>query len=210
VPKMPFGYYSEFPEEVRPIFQSLCEDLASANSKWHLYLDLFSREEDVAILNEAASGAFQIIEESLRSDMIMAFCRLCDPERSCGYENISLEKLAEDFKHVDGLQRLLDDFQASCEPVVAHRNKRIAHNDLKATLQPHDEPLPSVSPQIINAILEAAAKMMNHILGVYLDVEIAFEQTITFGTGKHLIQCLKYAQKYFEEKEGRAPRKDKP
>jgi hypothetical protein len=201
--KQVFGYFPEIPEEeLRSIVQLLCQDLASLNAKWHLYLDLFAEKEDVAVLNNTAMGAFQIIEESLRSDMAISIGRLCDPPELWGHQNLSLQKLAEQAKHIQGLVQLLDNFLTISKPVRDYRNKRIAHNDLKANLEPHDNPLPNITRKTIDDILKIGNEILNHILKFYkTETAIDFESTIVFGSGNKLIKWLKRAWRIYEEEQ---------
>ncbi len=43
----PFGYAQELPEDIRKVFQDLCQDIASLHSKWKFYLDLFSDHDTI-------------------------------------------------------------------------------------------------------------------------------------------------------------------
>jgi len=90
-----FGYDIRLPENIREVFMWLCQDVTSLQSKWSLYLKLFSNQEDTMLLSELALGFFQVIEESLRNDITMAICRLSDPPKSMGKDNLSLKTLVE-------------------------------------------------------------------------------------------------------------------
>jgi len=190
----PFGYAPELPEDVRPVFQNLCQDLASLHGKWRFYLELFSDRDTVGLLNNVAMASFQMLEESLRSDITMSICRLCDPAKSCGQNNLSINVLVEKFSKVPGLSQLWDDFQRQCEPVRQYRNKRIGHNDLSAALQPHDNPLPNVTRPTIDSILSEATKLVNQVyrFHTHTNGELCFEP-FDSGGGKDLVFWLKSA-----------------
>ncbi|MDD1776843.1 MAG: hypothetical protein LUQ65_01650 [Candidatus Helarchaeota archaeon] len=196
-----FGFCPSLPEDIQPIFQNLCEDLASLFDKWHLYLDLFSQEETVALLNNSAMASFQVIEESLRSDITMSICRFCDRQKLSGKENLSIRILDDKLGHIPGLGTLLNDFLSICDPVIQYRNKRIGHNDLKIALKPHDNPLPSITRATINKILKAAADLMNHTLGFYENAEIGFDLDVSLGGGKDLVNWLRSAWEHYKEEQ---------
>lgn len=185
-----FGYTAELPEDMRPVFQDLCEDVASLHGKWRLYLELFSDRDTVDLLNDVAMASFQMFEESLRCDITMSICRLSDPLQSCGQDNLSIKILVERFAKVQGLAQLWNDFRRCCQPVREYRNKRVGHNDLDAALQPHDNPLPNVTRPTIDAILSAATKLVNHVYGFHTERELLFEPFDT-GGGKDLVSRLK-------------------
>jgi hypothetical protein len=186
-----FGYVPELPDDVRPIYQNLCGDLVSLHSKWHLYLDLFSDAETIELLNDAGPATFQMIEESLRSDIIMSIGRLHDPaESGKDRENLSFAVLVKHLPADQVLSQLLGDFKTSCKPIEKHRNKRVAHNDLSVALQPHDSPLPGINRGIINAVLAAAVKLMEHVYHSYADGGLSFEPD-QLGDGKSFVGVLR-------------------
>ena len=193
-----FGYYQEIPEELRSLFQILCQDIASLSAKWHLYLDLFT---DVDILNKTAPGAFQMIEESLRTDMTISTCRLRDPAARGMFRYLSFKTLERQARHIQGLRELLNNFRIISRPISYYRHKRIAHNDPATILEPRENPLPSITPKTINDSLEAGAKILNHLLQFYNGPTIDFERVIVFGSGKKLIKWLKRAWRHYEEEQ---------
>ena len=127
----PFGYAPELPEDIRTVFQDLCQDIAPLHSKWKFYLDLFSNRDTIDLLNDVAPASFQMVEESLRSDIAMSICRLSDPPQSCGQDNLSIKTLVDKASEVQGIEKLWEDFDSCCKPVRQYRNKLVAHNDLK-------------------------------------------------------------------------------
>jgi hypothetical protein len=189
----PFGTCPELPAEAQDIFRDLCQDLASLHGKWQLYLQLYSDPETVNLLNDTARAAFQMIEESLRSDITMSICRLSDPPRSCGQDNLSMETLVQKLAHIDGLKELHENFQERCKDVRIYRNKRVGHDDLRASLHPHDNLLPNITRNDIEGILAAAARLMNHVYRSYVDGELCF-QPFAVGDGKALLYWLKEAK----------------
>ena len=85
-----FGYVDQLPDEIRDVFTELCQETANLGMKWKLYLDLYGESANIVLLQDTANGEFLMIEQSLRVDMTMTICRLADPPRSMGKENLSL------------------------------------------------------------------------------------------------------------------------
>ena len=83
-----YGYVAQLPADIREIFMWLCQDVAWLDRKWIFYLGLFGKPENYAVM-DASPPAFNLIEESLRTDMTMAICRLSDPIASCGRDNLN-------------------------------------------------------------------------------------------------------------------------
>jgi hypothetical protein len=179
--------------DVQDVFGDLCQEIAFLHAKWRFYLDLFTSPDDVGFLNELALMSFQIIEESLRSDITMAICRLSDPAKSPGQQNLSVAALVDKLPHIDGLDALRQDFDQKCQPVRKHRNKRVAHNDLRTALKPSENPLPNIGRLQIDSILSSAARLMSHVYQWCVEGELRFEP-IGIGDGKDLLHWLRSAK----------------
>ena len=157
-----FGFRPDLPENVRDIFMWLCQDLASLCYKWKTYRNLFKPENE-AILYNTAQQAFKVIEESLRVDMTMMICRLGDPLRSCGKENLNFKALEHCYENDTDLKKLVKGFQDACEPIKTHRNKLVAHSDMQTRLKPDENLMPPVGRSEIETVIDCATKVLNHI-----------------------------------------------
>ena len=169
-----FGYDERVPEKIRTILMWLCKDMSSLQSKWDFYLELYGSAKNTDLLSELAPWSFNIIEETLRNDMTMAICRLSDPAKSLGKDNLSLAYLVENCREFFDLTDLLKDFQVACEPISKYRNKQIGHNDLNTVIRPRENPLPDVSKEQINKILQLAADILNRIFIHFTGGELSF------------------------------------
>jgi len=173
----------------------LCQDVTSLQSKWSLYLKLFSNQEDTMLLSELALGFFQVIEESLRNDMAMAICRLSDPPKSMGKDNLSLRTLVEQYDECASVSDLLKDFVAVCEPIRQYRNKRVGHNDLNTTINAKENLLPGIGRNQIDSILQLAGAILNAIYQQFVDGELYF-MPFQIGGADDIIHWLKIAREY--------------
>ena len=169
----------------------LCQDVAALQSKWDFYLELYGKEENTALLSELASWSFNIMEEALRNDMTMAISRLSDPSISMRTkENLSLATLVKMCPDIRGLDRQLADFQAACQPVSNWRNKHVGHNDLDTKIHPRENPLPGITKNQIDEIINRAAEILKIVILQYANGDLHFH-TIARGDAKDLIFWLK-------------------
>jgi hypothetical protein len=168
-----FGHLDILPDDVRDTFMWLCQDVAAMNRKWDFYLGLFGEPENHAIM-DASPPAFNLIEESLRTDMTMAVCRLSDPVRSCGQENLNFRALESFYDQDSKLKQLIDDFVAACRPVKAYRNKLVGHSDTVARLTPQQAMIPQIKKSDMDAIMTSAGVVINYVAKQYGNTEFGF------------------------------------
>lgn len=171
----------------------LCQDVAALQSEWDFYLELYGKEENTALLSELASWSFNIIEESLRNDMTMAICRLCDPSITMRKENLSLATLVKKCPDIADLDQRLKDFQAVCEPISSWRNKQVGHNDLHTRIHPRENPLPGITKYQIDEIIKQASALLRVVAFRYTGGELNFH-TISRGGAEDLVFWLKSGQ----------------
>jgi hypothetical protein len=144
----------KLPIDIKPIFISLCYQFIRLNYEWEFYLDLFGLEENTSLLDGTAKVFFETVEESFRYDIALTICRLSDPSKTANQENLSINTLIEKSESITGLTELCNSFKTACKPVRKYRNKIISHSDLKISLKPDDNSLPSISKNdIVNIIL---------------------------------------------------------
>jgi hypothetical protein len=141
---------------------------------------------------------------------MLGICRLLDPEETGRNENLSLERLVNSISpdtfstlrlELDGaLKKAMD----STTFVRAHRNRKLAHNDLRTIQEIHAEPLPGVSRVAIEKTLEAIRDAMNMVSVHFLETTVLYQEFI-FGPGdaQLLIRRLENAEIFKQEKKRR-------
>lgn len=176
------------------------EDVVWLQCKWDFYLGLFGSHENTELLSDLAQTSFKIVEESLRSDMTMAICRLGDPSRSTvkgkTFENLSLDTLIKGCGEVKNTTSLLKDFRSASKPVRDYRNKGIGHNDLNTSIRATDNPLPGISRSQIDKILELAWQILNVIYQNFVPGTGLGSRVLVMSDADTLIYWLKLARKY--------------
>jgi len=191
--KESFGYDLNVPENIRELLMWLCQDVASLYDKWDFYLELFSTKENTELLSELAVSSFQIIEESIRNDLIMMIGRLSDP--SNGKRNLSIETLIQNCDKIESSEiELLKEFKEKCRPVRKLRHKFVAHNDLKSRIKPKDNPLPGIGLDQVKKIIHDAGTLLNLVYQKYVNAELGFDIPIQIGGAKDLLYWLKKAK----------------
>ena len=130
------------PAEIRDLALRLREDLATLRLKWSSYRELFGSRENTRLLTDTARACFQMVEESLRHDIILSVCRLSDPTRTLGGESPSFATLVAQCGNIPRAEDLLIAFQAACGSVRRYRHRHLGHNDPEALIEPREHLLP--------------------------------------------------------------------
>ena len=185
-----FGFSEQLPESIRDVFMWLCQDVASLQQKWDFWIELFGRSQNTDLLSELAPASFNIILETLQNDITMAICRLSDPQKSRGYDNLSFATLAKNCIEIEGVENLVNEFRMICEPVRQQRNKRVGHRDLDSVLKPLANPLPGIHKEQIDMIVKMAGDILNTILQHYENAEMYFH-TMSPGGAEALVFWLR-------------------
>ncbi len=176
-----FGYSELLPEIIREPFMWLCQDVASLQQKWDFWQELFGKRQNAIFLSNLVPASFNIILETLQNDITMAIYRLSDPPRSMGQENLSFATLAKNCIEIEGLTDRISEFRRMCEPVRQRRKKRVGHRDLNSVINPLENPLPNISKDQIDMIINNASNILNFILKHYEDAEMYFHAACRGG-----------------------------
>jgi hypothetical protein len=180
-------------EDIRDDWMKRCQDVAMLHAKWSTYLELFSGPENAALLSGAAPAFFQIVEESLRNDLILSICRLSDPSRTLGGDKVSLASLVADCGDVPRVHDLLTAFQAACGPVRRYRHRHLGHNDLGAIIRPRADLLPDVGRDAVDEILRLAGGILRAVSRHFGGGDLDFRPVPAGGAGD-LIARLRAAR----------------
>ncbi len=160
-------------------FDALYQDIVWLHARWAEFRKLFGKSpERIAILNESAPYFFHLIQDTLFEDVVLHIARVTDSERSCGRDNLTLQRLprlVEDAAlrtEVDVLLAVALDASAFAR---AWRNRRLAHRDLVHAIEPDGEPLAGISRAMIEESLAAIRALMNKLELHYLDATTAYD-----------------------------------
>jgi hypothetical protein len=189
-----FEFCERIPEKIRGIYRRLCEDVAALQLKWSCYLDLFSSHANAALLSGTSQVCFQVIDESLRNDLIVGICRLSDPSRMLHQDSISLATLVGLCDDLPRVGHLLTAFHAACGPVRRHRNRQVVHNDFHSTIQPHENLLPDVNRSQVDQLLRLADQVLKAVYRHYSEGDSNCSLVVS-GDAQDLIDWLNLAHR---------------
>jgi hypothetical protein len=180
-------------DELGSIYHELWNEVAWLHSKWDEYVELFgTKPSRVKLLNEAAPLFFRTVEDSLWESILVHITRLTDPPRSCGKDNLSIQRLTnivdDEIKEI--LIAKIEEAKEKSNFCRDWRNRRIAHKDLGLVLDSQAEPLESASCAKVKDALQSIASVLNVISGHYMDATIAFELVRGLGGAVALLYIL--------------------
>ena len=147
-------------------FYHLWNECAWLHMNWQEYVILFgTKDSRLELLNSAAGAFFRIVHDTLWEATLLHLCRLTDPPRSGGKENLTLQRLpslaAEKIR--PSVQQHLDVVLEKCEFARDWRKRHIAHRDLQLAISENAIPLAPASRLTVRHAIEAIADMMNAV-----------------------------------------------
>ena len=187
-------------KELDEIWHRIEYELIWLHSRWIIYRQLFGTDaERVDILNRSASTFANTLQTVLLDDVQLGLANLGDPADSGRFKNLTFARLANDVIATgvlsDKLPTLLDAYAISCTSIRDRRNKRIAHFDLDAKLQPIEQTF-GPSREEIEAALLAGRNFMNCIEQHFCGSQTAYELTVLQSDGDSLISTLRAGLRY--------------
>ena len=187
-------------KELDEIWHRIEYELVWLHSRWIIYRQLFgTNPERVDILNRSASTFANTLQTVLLDDVQLGLANLGDPAESGKFKNLTFARLAEEVIATGVLSQelpaLLDAYAIACTAIRERRNKRIAHFDLDAKLQPVEQTFGPSRDEIETALL-AARNFMNCIDLHFSGSQTAYELTVLQSDGDSLIATLRAGLRY--------------
>ena len=188
---------TSMPSPLGEAHYALHNDLAWLHAKWADYLALYGRDHaTVELLNAAAPAFFCDLQRMMWEDVLLHLCRLTDPPRSCGHDNLTVRRLPDlvvDASLKDQLQNLAIEADRKSEFARDWRNRRLAHNDWALKVNAVAQPLELASRQGVEAALAAIRSVMNLVEQSYLGFPVSYEHTMVSPEGvPSLLAHLRY------------------
>ena len=92
-------YETQLGTEFWPTFDGLNKDWSWGLMRLKEFRVLFSRGDDVALLNAITGGGFTYdVQHILWEDLLLRVCRLTDPKKSGGKDNFTVRRLPSFFE----------------------------------------------------------------------------------------------------------------
>jgi len=180
-------------------FEELDNEFVWLCVRWINFRQLFAVSEDqIDLLNRAAPAFFGTIQRILQDDLVIGLCRLTDAAVVAGRDNLVLERLILGLDpttvsalEVD-LRNGLAEVRSVVSPLRVHRNRRVAHADLNATVSPATNPLPPDSRQTLGAALSLMAEYLNRFRAHFgLPVSMYMDTILGLGDAEYLVSLLR-------------------
>ncbi len=185
---------SEIPEFIREAYEELSRDLQTTYLKWKMYRQVFGPESDaITFLDDHAPSFFLAVRDSFVSDLVISVTRFTDKTKGT-LTLTSIVKQLEKTAHAS-LAKKLDSLQteiiSKSEPLKAWRDNLVAHKSLKAVGATPEEPLPNVSWDHIDSLLEELSDTLNTIQDHFCQSETGYADIITHGDGNEVLRLMR-------------------
>ena len=194
--------------ELGTIYTRLWNECVWLFWRWDDYVVLFgTSEERLNKLNEAAPAFFYQLQGTLFESVLLHMCRITDPTKSRGRDNLTLELLPDlvDAAICQDVKRLLASARKKCEFARGWRNLRISHSDLALALDRNAKPLPAASRKSVREGLDAIAAVLNRVGRHHGDEEVRYDFFEPRLSARALVYVIEEGLK--PEKQWRAARK---
>lgn len=154
------------------------------------------KERKREVLDKASPIFFNLAFHLFYNHILMSLSKLIDPPRQGGNENLSIKNLIEKLQplpssissDVDAMMSQIE--QALGNSIKQHRNKRIAHNDLKTKLQAGQ--LPRATEKDLYLSIEGFEKLMNILSKHYFNFERDYDSNVSYNnTPSVLIEIIR-------------------
>jgi hypothetical protein len=172
-------------EETRLVFDQIKRELTVIHYRWTLYLQIFGTNPDrINIANRTASNVFAELQWLLIDYMVLALSKLTDPASMRRIGNLSFAYLIDSIRSqgaselASELEGMLKELCGKCEEFRQIRNKRIAHNDLVVALDDGTSPLPGVSREQVEQVLESARAIANKVELFFRESQTIYQDVI--------------------------------
>jgi len=175
------------------IYDALYNEVLWLHTKWGQYCILYAHSEArVELLNSVSGFFFSMIQDLMWQDIMLHLARLTDPKQSMSKDNLSLDRLKDEFEEGEFASRigeLVEDAKSKVDSVRRWRNRYLAHSDLQLACGVSAQPLPGVSRRSIEEALAAVRGILNAIELHYWNAQAKFE-IVPIGDTSDLVRYI--------------------
>jgi hypothetical protein len=190
---------------VRETYSLIETDVWNLHIKWGMFRQLYgTSEERIHLLNDSAPLFFSRLDWILLDHIILELSKLTDQPGSGDRESLVLGRLRGASKSEEDEQQFreaLIALESSLADLRRHRNKRIAHKDLRTAQKVLE--LPGISRQKIEASLSALRLCINAFRSQFM-APMMFEISTSDPSADKLVEQLVRAS-YYREMEQENP-----
>ena len=197
-------YETQLGTEFWPTFDGLNKDWSWGLMRLKEFRVLFSRGDDVALLNAITGGGFTYdVQHILWEDLLLRVCKLTDPKKSGGKDNLTVRRLPSFFEGkkpalFNKLQCLVETALKKAEFARDWRNRHISHSDWEKAISKQAKPLAEASIGRVQAVLDAVHAVLNSISTELLEAHIENDITVSPGARaflsntRQLVESVKF------------------
>ena len=198
-----------FAMELGSTFDAVSKDVTVLNVYLKLFNQLFTTEESVQKLNDAANVATGLVQRSLLDGMVLRVARLTDRASSNtprgNVENLTFANLLENLPgETDELRQelepQLDTINDKVAPFREWRHQMLAHSD-KAAFMNDGDLLDGFSKTDLDSLVKLFSQFLNTINRHYNDSATLYEYVNFVGGGEELLNVLGFGLKYLDLQE---------
>lgn len=190
-------YIAAMGRELGCLYYAIYKEVVWIHARWQEYRRLFAEKGNVELLNRHGAFTFKLIQDALWEETVLHIARLTDRSRTAGRDNLSILRLPD----MLSTGQLRDEVEALVEKVVAkaefardHRNKRLAHRDLRLATDPSAEPLSGISRAEIEEVLEALRELFNCFEHQYRDTTVVFDRFMSRNDANKILASLRASE----------------
>jgi hypothetical protein len=161
---------------------------------WGEYLVLFgTSEENVQLLNQAASSFAGMIQDALWERVLLHLCRLVDSVETSGKKNLTVRRLPllVDDALKQSVEQAIAKLSDDCTFARDWRNRLISHADLDLSLGTSSKPLAPASRACVRQALQGLCKILNVVEHHYRNSTVLFDHIEPICGCKSLLYVLK-------------------
>lgn len=165
--------------DLGPLYDALWQEVASVHHTWDEYVQLFgTKQSRIELLNQAAPAFFRTVQDAMWNDVLLHVARLIDSTSTAGKANLSLRRLPDviaNEKCKVAVRELLAKAQVATEFCRDWRNRRLAHRDLRLSLDQETEPLQFASRAKVDEALASLVAVLNAVSMHYKESTTFFD-----------------------------------
>ena len=188
-------------DTLESVFECVNRSVIQLNLRWKIFCQLFdSGSESIALLNASGAEVFCLFQRLALDDIIMTLSRLTDPSengRNKSDENANIKYLLQKAVNLDQdtsaeLHASLARIEEYVKDMRVHRNKALAHADLRHTLQP--DGLPQLCYDDLEEAMKECRELMSKLGKSLFARTCSYEVIIAYGrSGSDLLSHLRMA-----------------
>lgn len=185
---------TEIPTFLLEPYEELSRDLQNTYLKWKMYRQLFGPESNaIEFLDDHAPSFFLAVRDSFLADLVISVTRFTDSTKG----TLTLSSVVKHLEKssysnlVATLRSLQGGIVTLSKPIKKWRDNLVAHRTLKSAGASPQEPLPDVSWDQIDAVLDKLAEALNTIQANFTNAETGYADIITHGDGDEVLRLMR-------------------